>query len=182
VRRTSRLKSDQAAQMRSAEFAMLRCEEIVGANVDRLVNNSRWGVARAEPRGIKMCLSPRYRLWMRIILPKTLGVGTTLLTLAWPRAIELETVTLRGRRRIRWRARDHRHQAPLRLQGLAYYQDRRPSPPRPIPHSGERPAQAGHRRDHSCKFQKGLVVRDPAHLALPIPGASRQPVPLDIRV
>jgi hypothetical protein len=32
------------------------------------------------------------------------------------------------------------------------------------------------------QVSKGLVARDPAHLALPIPGASRQPVPLDIRV
>jgi hypothetical protein len=54
---------------------------------------------------MKVCLAPRYRHWMWILLPTTLGVGTALLwmlSLGWPRAIETETLTLRGRRKIRW--------------------------------------------------------------------------------
>jgi hypothetical protein len=55
---------------------------------------------------MKVCLSPRYRLWMWLLLPTTLGLGTALLwmlALGWPREIEPETLTLRGRRSIRWR-------------------------------------------------------------------------------
>jgi hypothetical protein len=128
-----------------------------------------------------MCLSPRYRLWMRILLPTTLGVGTLLLSLAWPRAIELETVTLRGRRRIRGRARDHRHK--LRCEYRDWHITRID-----VHHPRGRsriPVNALHRQVIAAiilQVSKGLVARDPAHLALPIPGASRQPVPLDIRV
>jgi hypothetical protein len=55
---------------------------------------------------MKVCLSPRYRLWMWLLLPTTLGLGTALLwmlSLSWPCAIELETLALRGRRSVRWR-------------------------------------------------------------------------------
>jgi hypothetical protein len=54
---------------------------------------------------MKVCLAPRYRFWMWLLLPTTLGIGTGLLwmlSLGWPRAIGAETLTLRGRRRIRW--------------------------------------------------------------------------------
>jgi hypothetical protein len=54
---------------------------------------------------MKVCLAPRYRLWMWLLLPTTLGMGTALLwmfSLGWPRAIGTETLTLRGWRRIRW--------------------------------------------------------------------------------
>jgi hypothetical protein len=59
---------------------------------------------------MKVCLAPRYLLWMWILLPTTCGAGTALLwmlSLGWPRAVEAETLTLRGgllrgRRSIRW--------------------------------------------------------------------------------
>jgi hypothetical protein len=51
---------------------------------------------------MKVCLALRLRLWMWMLLPTARGVGTALLSLGWPRAIEPNTLTLRSRRRIRW--------------------------------------------------------------------------------
>jgi hypothetical protein len=53
---------------------------------------------------MNVCLVPRYRLWMWILQP-TLGIGTRLLwmqSLGSLRAIESHTLTLQGRRKVRW--------------------------------------------------------------------------------
>jgi hypothetical protein len=51
---------------------------------------------------MKVCLAPRLRLWMWMLLPTARGVGTAFLSLDWPRAIEPNTLTLRSRLRMRW--------------------------------------------------------------------------------
>jgi hypothetical protein len=55
---------------------------------------------------MKVDLTPRYRAWMWLLLPSTLGFGTAALwarSLNWPRAIDAESLTLRSRRKISWR-------------------------------------------------------------------------------
>jgi hypothetical protein len=56
---------------------------------------------------MNVALSPRYRLWMWLLLPATLGVGTAGLwarSLSWPCSIDAEAITLRSRRKLPWTA------------------------------------------------------------------------------
>jgi hypothetical protein len=54
---------------------------------------------------MKVVLAPEYRIWMAILLPATLGLGTAILwarSLRWPSEIDADGLTLRYRRRVRW--------------------------------------------------------------------------------
>jgi hypothetical protein len=56
---------------------------------------------------MKVGLAFQYRLWMCLLLPSTLGVGTARLwarSLNWPCSIDSEALTLRSRRQVRWEA------------------------------------------------------------------------------
>jgi hypothetical protein len=52
-------------------------------------------------------LAARYRVWMLMLFPSTLGIGALALwlrALNWPRRITLDGVILRNRRVIRWQS------------------------------------------------------------------------------
>ncbi len=54
---------------------------------------------------MKIALAPRYRTWMVLLLPSTLGLGTVVLwlrSLPWPVEIDPTGLTLRSHRRVAW--------------------------------------------------------------------------------
>jgi len=56
---------------------------------------------------MKVALAPRYRSWMLLLFPTTLGLGTAALwlrSLNWPLSIDDAGLMLRSRRRVDWRA------------------------------------------------------------------------------
>ncbi len=56
---------------------------------------------------MRVGLAPLYRLWMWLLLPTTLGVGTAVLwlrSLTWPHSIDTEALVLRSRRKVPWGA------------------------------------------------------------------------------
>ncbi len=57
------------------------------------------------PEAIAIQLSAGYRLWMWVLLPLTLGVGTLVLwvmSLGWPRSLDRTALTLRSGKKISW--------------------------------------------------------------------------------
>src|SRR5262249_52888354 len=133
---------------------------------------------------MKVCLAPNYRLWMWFLLPTTLGVGTALLwmlSLGWPSAIEPETLTLRGRRRIRWG-----EITAIKLR--CDYMDGRITRidvhhPRGRSSIAVNALRNGHVVAAAILAGFKRARRGPsAHVALPIPDAPRHSAPLDTRV
>jgi hypothetical protein len=56
---------------------------------------------------MKIALAARYRAWMLVLLPSTLGLGSAALWLRgmhWPVNIDLAGLTLRDRRQVGWRS------------------------------------------------------------------------------
>jgi hypothetical protein len=54
---------------------------------------------------MRVRLARRYRAWMWLLLPLTLGLGTAALwvhSLEWPLIIDSEALTLRSRRKLSW--------------------------------------------------------------------------------
>jgi hypothetical protein len=54
---------------------------------------------------MKIALAPRYRTWMVLLLPSTLGLGSAVLwlrSLHWPVDIDPTGLTLRSHRRVAW--------------------------------------------------------------------------------
>jgi hypothetical protein len=54
---------------------------------------------------MRVHLARRYRTWMWLLLPSTLGLGTAALwahSLEWPLIIDAEALTLRSRRKLSW--------------------------------------------------------------------------------
>src|SRR5580704_7066719 len=61
---------------------------------------------------MRVVLASRYRFWMLVLLPVTLGLGTALLwlrSLRWPSAIDDGGITLRDWRKVPWQAIDKIH-------------------------------------------------------------------------
>jgi hypothetical protein len=56
---------------------------------------------------VKVMLAPRYRFWMLVLLPGTLGLGSAVLwirSLSWPLHFDDDGLTLRNHRRMDWGA------------------------------------------------------------------------------
>jgi hypothetical protein len=56
---------------------------------------------------MKVALAPRYRTWMFVLLPSTLGLGSAALwlhSLHWPLELDEAGLTLRNRRQVSWDA------------------------------------------------------------------------------
>lgn len=54
---------------------------------------------------MKVALAPRYRMWMLVLFPTTLGLGTVILwlrSLSWPLNVDESGLTFRHRRRVQW--------------------------------------------------------------------------------
>jgi hypothetical protein len=150
---------------------MLQCEEIW---MQMPIASLIWQLMRRPPNGamgMNVCLVPRYRLWMWS-LQSTLGIGSWVQSLGSFRAIESHKLTLQGRRKVRW---DETTAINLCCDGVIVN----------VQH-GRRPLRI------AVKLQNGAAVilasfkparpSRSARLALPIPGAPRNPAPLHARV
>jgi hypothetical protein len=138
-----------------------------------------WQLMRRPPNGamgsMNVCFVPRYRLWMWILRP-TLGIGTKLLwmqSLGSIRAIESHTLTLQGRRKVRWNE----------TTAINLCCERRIVN---VQH-GRRPLRIAVNalRNGAAVILASFKPAPPsrsARVALPIPGAPRNSVPLHARV
>jgi hypothetical protein len=56
---------------------------------------------------MKVALAPKYHIWMFVLLPTTLGLGTAALwarSLNWPLSVDANGITLRHRGRVPWKS------------------------------------------------------------------------------
>jgi hypothetical protein len=65
------------------------------------------GVIESEGNAMKVALAHRYRAWMFVLLPSTLGLGSAALwlhSLNWPLELDEAGLTLRNHRQVSWDA------------------------------------------------------------------------------
>jgi hypothetical protein len=65
------------------------------------------GVIESGRDAMKVALAHRYRAWMFVLLPSTLGLGSAALwlhSLNWPLELDEAGLALRNRRQVRWAA------------------------------------------------------------------------------
>jgi hypothetical protein len=65
------------------------------------------GVIESEGDAMKVALAHRYRTWMFVLLPSTLGLGSAALwlhSLNWPLELDEAGLTLRNHRQVSWSA------------------------------------------------------------------------------
>jgi hypothetical protein len=65
------------------------------------------GVIESGRDAMKVALAPRYRTWMFVLFPSTLGLGSAALwlhSLNWPLELDEAGLTLRNHRQVSWAA------------------------------------------------------------------------------
>lgn len=71
------------------------------------INSRPAGVIDSGRDAMKVALAPRYRTWMFVLFPSTLGLGSAALwlhSLNWPLELDEAGLTFRNHRRVSWAA------------------------------------------------------------------------------